>query len=172
MQYAPRYFLREDGRRTGPHSLSALKQKAEMGLMSADTSLAQENEPEMWTALRDSQVLYEELLTARPHYTLAPRKIIRVNHADHPATRSVQEMLRANLSCQEQVEDKLLKPLPPRSNRRLNDYLFIVAGGAGVSMIPWLFVTVAKGHILLTLGTTAFIASCAAWVMFGVMDRY
>ena len=172
MPSAPRYFLREDGRRTGPHSLSVLKQKAEMGLISADTLMAQENEPEAWAALRDSQVLYEELLPASPHYTLAPREIIRVNHADNPATRSVEEMLRANLARQQQVEDELLKPLPPRSNRRMNDYLFIVAGGAGVSMIPWLFVTVTKAHILLSLGATAFIASCAAWVMFGVMDRY
>jgi hypothetical protein len=52
MPSAPRFFLREDGRRTGPHSLLVLKLKAARSLFSADTLLAQENEPEAWAALR------------------------------------------------------------------------------------------------------------------------
>lgn len=172
MPSAPRYFLREEGRRTGPHSLAVLKQKADLGLLSADTLLAPETEPEAWVALRESQVLYEELLPPRPHYTLGKSEITRVNHKGLPATPSVNEMLRANLARQQKAEGELLTPLPPRPNRRRSDYLFVVAASAAVSMIPWLFIPLTVGLILMSLFATAFLAACLAWVMFGIMDRY
>ena len=110
MPSAPRFFLREDGRRTSTHSLSVLKQKAEMDLLSADTLLAQENEPEAWAALRESQVLNEELLPARSHCTLAPSEIISVNHAENPSTRYESR-------CYEQTSLAYSKSNPNYSNR-------------------------------------------------------
>lgn len=173
MATAPRYFLQENGLRTGPHSLAVLKQKAEVHVIKPDTSLAPETEPDTWAPISDSQVLCEELFPARTHYTLAARTIERVNTGTEPhAAPSVEEMLRANLARQRQAEGELLKPMPPRSNRRRNDYLFTVAAGAAASMIPWLFVPVTTGHILLSLAATGFVALSAAWVFFFVMDRY
>jgi hypothetical protein len=170
MPTAPRYFLREDGRRTGPHSLAVLKQKAEMGLLSADSVLAPEAEPEEWAALRESQVLCEELIPARPHYTLGKREVEKVNHAENPATPSVEAMLRANLARQQEAEGELLKPMPPRSNRRRNDYLIVAGLINGLVLVniclgrPW-FDPFLLGFFV--MGNLSL-----AWVMFGVMDRY
>jgi len=172
MPSAPRYFLREEGHRTGPHSLVVLKQKAELGLLSADTLIAPETEPDSWAALRESQVLHEELLPPRPHYALGKSQFTRVNHTGNLVTPSVDEMLRANVARQREAEGELLPPLPPRPNRRRSDYLCVVAAGAALSMIPWLFIPLTVGLILLSFSATVFLAACFGWVMFGIMDRY
>ena len=172
MPTGPRFFLSENGLRTGPHSLVVLKQKAEIGVLRPDTSIAPESEPDDWSPITESQVLFEELFPAHRPFTLGSRAVERVNSSATPAAPSVEEMLRDNLARQRAAEGELLKPQPKRSNRRLNDYLAIVAAGAGVSMLPWLFVPVTAGHILLSIGATGFVAICAAWVLFFVVDRY
>ena len=173
MATGPRYFLQENGLRTGPHSLAVLKQKAEISVIKPDTSLAPENEPDTWAPISDSQVLCEELFPARTHYTLAARAVEKVNSsADPHHAPSVDEMLRDNLTRQRAAGGELMKPMPPRSNRRRTDYLFTVAAGALVSMIPWLFVHVTIGHVLLSLASTVYVAISAGWVFFFVMDRY
>jgi hypothetical protein len=173
MATGPRYFLSENGQRTGPHSLAVLKQKAELGVLKPDTSIAPETEPDEWTPISDSQVLCEELFPLRRQFTFGARPIEKVNTptAPHHAP-SVDEMLRDNLARQRSTEGELLKPMPPRSNRRLTDYLFTVAAGAGLSMLPWLFVPVTAAHVFLAVGATVFVAISAAWVFFFVMDRY
>jgi len=173
MPTGPRYFLTEEGQRTGPHSLAVLRQKAEIGIIKPDTSIAPESDPDDWSPLSDSSVLTEELFPARPHFTLGPRTVDTVNSpADFLPAPSVGDLLRGNLARQRASESELLTPQPPRSNRRLRDYLFTVAAGAAVSMIPWLFVQVTVGHIILTAAATVFVAVTAAWVFFVVMDRY
>jgi len=173
MATGPRYFLQENGLRTGPHSLAVLKQKAEIHVITPDTSLAPENEPDAWGPISDSQVLCEELFPARTQFTLAARTVDKVNSsADPHHAPSVDEMLRGNLARQRTAEGELLKPMPPRSNRRRTDYLFTVAAGALASMIPWLFVHVTLGHVLLSVASTLFVVISAGWVFFFVMDRY
>lgn len=170
---APRYFLQENGLRTGPHSLLVLKQKAEIRVLTPDASIAAEDEPDRWFPIREAQVLAEELFPPRPGYGLtANRSVAHVNSPAEHSAPTVDELLRANLARQQAAEGELLKPLPPRSNRRRADYLFTVAAGALASMIPWLFVNVTIGHIFLSLAATGFVAVCAAWVFYGVMDRY
>lgn len=170
---APRYFLQENGLRTGPHSLLVLKQKAEIRVITPETSIAPEDEPDRWSPIRESQVLAEELFPPRPGYGLtANRPVAHVNSPAESSVPTVDEMLRNNLARQKTAEGELLKPLPSRSNRRLKDFLFTVAAGAVASMIPWLFVNVTIGHIFLSAAATAFVAICAAWVFYGVMDRY
>jgi hypothetical protein len=173
MATGPRYFLSENGQRTGPHSLVVLKQKAEVHVLKPETSIAPESDPDDWTPISASQVLCEELFPARRPFTLGARTVEKVNtSADPHAAPSIEEMLRDNLARQQSAGSELLKPLPPRSNRRLKDYLFTVVAGALVSMIPWLFVPVNIGHVFISLAATAFVALCAAWVFFVVMDRY
>lgn len=173
MPAAPRYYLADSGRRTGPHSLAVLKQLADVGTIDPDTFHATESEPNDWSPLRDSQVLHDELFPARPHYALDPaRPVEQVNRPADAPVPTVDEMLRANLARQQISEGELLKPLPPRSNRRRNDFLFTIAAGALASMASWLFVDVTAGHIILTAAFTVFVAACAGWVFYGVMDRY
>jgi len=172
MPTAPRYFLREDGRRTGPHTLAVLKQKAELGLLSAESLFAPETEPEAWAALRESQVLCEELIPARPHYNLGKREIEHVNRADTPAPPSVEDMLRANLARQQQVEGELLKPLPPRSNRRRNDYLISAIAGNLLAALGFIYL---PGNPVTFVYLVAFVVIyniSLIWVLFFVMDRY
>ncbi len=173
MHRAPRFFLTEAGLRTGPHSLAVLKQKAEIYALSPETSIAPESAPDEWTPISASHVLCEELFPTRRPFTLGSRPVETINMAGHAdAAPSIEQMLRANLARQQAAEGELLKPLPPRSNRRRTDYLFTVAAAAGLSMVPWLFVPVTAGHIVLSLGATGFVALCGAWVFFVVMDRY
>lgn len=173
MATGPRYFLQENGLRTGPHSLAVLKQKAEIHVIKPDTSLAPEAEPDAWEPISDSQVLCEELFPIRAQFTLGARAVQTVNtSADPHHAPTVDEMLRENIARQRAAEGALMKPLPRRSNRRLKDYLFTVAAGALASMIPWLFVHVTLGHILLSIASTLFVALSAGWVFFFVMDRY
>jgi hypothetical protein len=171
MSSGPRFFLTEDGRRTGPHSLAVLKQKAELGVIKPDSALAPEAEPEAWEPIRDSSVLNEELFPARPRFNLAHRAVERVNTPGEPRhVPSVDEMLRANLARQQAAEGELLKPMPPRSNRRRNDYLILAAMINGLFVVnliigrpwydPFLIGLFVMGNVSL------------AWVLFGVMDRY
>jgi hypothetical protein len=79
-------------------------------------------------------------------------------------------MLRANLARQQAAEGELLKPMPPRSNRRRNDYLILAAMINGLFVVnliigrpwydPFLIGLFVMGNVSL------------AWVLFGVMDRY
>jgi hypothetical protein len=172
MATGPRYFLSENGQRTGPHSLVVLKQKAEVHVLRPETSIAPESDPDDWTPISDSQVLCEELFPARRQFTLGARAIEAVNKSDAHVAPSIEDMLRDNLVRQNTAGGDVLKPLPPRSNRRLKDYAFTVGAGAVVSMAPWLFIPLTAGLIFLSLAATAFVALCAAWVFFVVMDRY
>jgi hypothetical protein len=172
MATGPRYFLSENGQRTGPHSLAVLKQKAEVHVLKPETSIAPESAPDDWSPISDSQVLCEELFPTRRQFTLGARAIETINRSDAHHAPSIEEMLRDNLARQQTAEGEVLQPLPPRSNRRRTDYLFTVGAGALVSMLPWLFVPLTSGLILLSLAATAFVAICGAWVFFVVMDRY
>ncbi len=170
MPTALRYFLVEEGRRTGPHSWAVLRQKADIHILTPDTPIAPENDPETWAPLRDFPALRNELLPERPRYILRSRAIEPVQTENLPATPSVTEMLQANLVRQNAAESELLKPMPPRSNRRRNDY-FIVAGllnGLVVANLllgrPW--------YDPFLLGFFAMGNISLAWVLFGVMDRY
>ncbi|MFA6289803.1 MAG: hypothetical protein WC661_20670 [Opitutaceae bacterium] len=170
MSAGPRFFLSENGLRTGPHSLVVLKQKAEIGVLRPDTSIAPESAPDDWSPIHESQILSEELFPARRQFTLGSRPVEIANTADVAAAPSVDEILRSNLARQRAAEGELLKPLPPRSNKRRKDYLILAGGVNAIVAIrllqgaplfdPFLVGFFAMGNISLV------------WVMFFVMDRY
>ncbi len=170
MPAGPRFFLSENGLRTGPHSLAVLKQKAEIGVLRADASIAPESEPDDWSPIHESQVLSEELFPARRQFALGARPVEIANTAHLIASPSVDEILRSNLARQQAVEGELLKPVPPRSNKRRKDYLILAGSINAIVAIrllqgappfdPFLVGFFAMGNISLV------------WVMFFVMDRY
>lgn len=171
MPPGPRFFLQENRLRTGPHSLAVLQQKAEIGVITPETSLAPEADPDGWAPISESQVLCEELFPARPRYTLGPRTVETVNTAADPHyAPSVQEMLRGNLSRQREAEGELLKPLPPRSRRRRTDYVIVAVLLNGLVLVNLLMGRPWFDPFLLGFFTMGNIS--LAWVLFGVMDRY
>ncbi len=172
MQPTPRYFLLDDGQRTGPHSLAVLKQKAEMGFLTRDNLIAPENDPEAWAPLKESQVLCEELIPARPHYTLGKREVEKVNHAGNPEILSVDQILRGNLARQQQAESELLKTLPPVSNRRRNDCLLLLIIGNLLIGLAYYFLRHNPMAAVSLLGVVALYNTGVVWILFFVMDRY
>ncbi|MBW8782605.1 MAG: DUF4339 domain-containing protein [Verrucomicrobia bacterium] len=169
---SPRYFLMEDGRRTGPHTLAVLCQKAEIRVIDRETLVAFEDEPEAWLPLRECEGLSAGLFPEKAVFTLAAKTIESVNTTTPTQATSVHEMLRSNLARQEAAAGELLKPLPPRSNRRKQDF-WILFGALNLAvgllafrlpMNPMVFVSIIA---LFTLGNISLV-----WVMFFVMDRY
>lgn len=173
MPSAPRYYLADSGQRTGPHSLAVLKQLAEVNTVTPDTLHATESDPNEWSPLRASQVLHDELFPSRPRYTLdAHRPVERVNRPDNTAAPSVDEMLRANLARQRQVEGELLTPQPPRSNKRRRDYLFLLVTGNAFAVLAFVLLPANPMVLVNLLGFFVIYNLGLAWTLYGVMDRY
>ena len=162
----------EDGRRTGPHSLAVLCQKAEIRVIDRETLVAFEDEPETWLPLRECEGLSAGLFPEKTAFTLAAKTIESVNAAAPTQPVSVHDMLQSNLARQEAATGDLLKPLPPRSNRRKQDFwllfgalnLVVALLALWLPMNPIVFVSIIA---LFTLGNISLV-----WVMFFVMDRY
>lgn len=172
MPSAPRYYLADSGRRTGPHSLAVLKQLAEVSSITPDTLHAAESEPNDWSPLRDSQVLRDELFPPRPHYALdLHRPVEHVNNPNNTPVPSVDEMLRANLARQQSVTPELLKEIP-RPNRRRRDCIFLLIAAFVLCVAPWFFIPLTIGLILLSTAAFLFMSLCILWILYGVMDRY
>lgn len=173
MPTAPRYFLLEEGQRTGPHSLAVLKQKAEVRVLTADSLIAHETEPDAWAPLGDFQVLCDELLPVRTRYALAPdHKVEHVNTPGETAPPTVQELLRANAVRERSAIGELLAPLPRRSNKRLRDYLILVVCGNLLALLAFLFLPMNPVSFVYLVAFVAIYNTSLPWVMFAVMDRY
>lgn len=165
-----RYLLIEDGHPTGPHSLAVLLQKAQVHVITADTLAAPENKPPQWQPIRTLAPLHEVLFPAKAKLTLGARTVEVVNTTAQAAAPGVDEILQANIVRQRTAEGELLKPHPPRSNKRRNDYLILAGGLNGIVAVrllqgcpiyePFLVGLFVMGNISLV------------WVMFFVMDRY
>lgn len=172
MSSTPRYFLIEDGQRTGPHSEEVLRQKAQVHAITPDTPLSVESAPDAWTALRELPELAALLFPPRPHYTLAPRSIERVNNTGAETAPSVQDLLRVNLTHEGSTDQERLAPLAKRPNRRLRDYLFLAVCGNAFAALAWILIPASPfTHVPLFSFVILFNISLP-WVLFGVMDRY
>lgn len=166
----PHYFLIENGETTGPHSPAVLRQKAQIHVITRDTPIAFEDAPGTWMPLHQLEVLNAELFPEKPRFTLASRPVETVNHAGIPAPASVDEILRTNLVHQRHAEGELLKPHPPGSNKRRNDYFILVGGLNGIVAIRLLQGSPVYDPFLVGLFVMGNIS--LLWVMFVVMDRY
>ena len=171
MEHAPlRYLLVEGGITTGPHSLAVLRQKAEIHVITRDTLIAFENDREDWAPIHSLEVLSAELFPGQTAFTLGAKTIEFVNTQNSEAPPTVHEMLAGNLARQRTTEGELLKPHPPRSNKRRNDYLALMLGLNAIVAIRLLQGSPVFDPFLVGLFVMGNIS--LVWVMFVVMDRY
>jgi hypothetical protein len=168
----PRYYIKTESGTTGPHSLDALRQMAELRAFTEEALVAQENSTE-WTLLRDLIELHAELFPpAARKFTLKEKSIDVINiknNGDTPIT--VEAILHANLTRQ-QVSEPALSFEVKRPNRRHRDYwLLMIAGnlfGATLAVFlphnPFVMVFLLSFFVVFNLGLY--------WVAFHVMARY
>lgn len=168
----PRYYVKTESGTTGPHSLDALRQMADLRAFTDEALVGQENGTE-WTVLRDLVELHAELFppSARK-FTLKGKSIEIINskhNSDAPIT--VEAILHANLARQ-QVSEPPLSLEVKRRNRRQRDYwLLMIAGnlfGATLAVFlphnPFVMVFLLSFFVVFNLGLY--------WVAFHVMARY
>lgn len=167
-----RYFLIEDGQRTGPHSAEVLRQKAEVHAITPDTSSAVESAPETWVPLRDLPDLAGTLFPPRPHYTLAPRPVECVNATGPGNAPSVQDLLRVNLDHECAANQGLLAPQATRPNRRRRDYLLLVVAGNALAALAWTILPASPFTLVPLFSFVVMFNISVPWILFGVMDRY
>lgn len=172
MSDSPLYYLVEDGQRTGPHTIAVLKQKAEVHVLTADTLITKENEPTAWRPLRASPDLYAELIPVRTRLTLGAQVIEQVNKSEEPAAPTVEELLKGNLDRAKAIRGELLAPMPPRSNRRRSDYLFMFALGNLAALAAYLFLPTNPVVFVSIVSFVALYNVGLVWLLYGVMDRY
>src|SRR5690606_6398356 len=130
------------GLRTGPHSLLVLKQKAEIHMITPETSLASETNPDGWTPIREMEVVCAELFPARTRLRLGSRTVEHLNANDPRAAIRVEDLLQDNLRRRQAAETDLLSPLPPRSNKRLRDYLLLAIAGNLLALLGFVFLPI------------------------------
>lgn len=171
------YYLAEDGRPTGPHSLVVLRQKAEIFVLRPDSlvipaSPAPADPPPAWTPIHALPDLHALLFPKRTGLALGRAHVAADVSRDDAslAPTHVPALLHDNTSRQVAAEGPL-RP-PPRGayrHRRTRDYLwsagalnaFCVAYGLSSTFLnPFLIALIVIGNISML------------WVMFGIMDRY
>lgn len=170
---SPAYYLVEDGRSTGPHSLAVLRQKAEVHALRPDALVhpADAAPDAGWRPVSAEPELHALLFPARPAPSLGATRFESTNAASDAsiAPFDITTALRDNAARQRAAEGELLEPQAPRSNNRRRDYivctiglnLFCLLMGYLIGfMNPFLIGLFAMGNVSLV------------WVLYGVMDRY
>lgn len=170
---SPAYYLVEEGRATGPHSIAVLRQKAEVHALRPDTLVHPvDAAPETgWRPLHAEPELHALLCPARTAPALGVAHFDPVNAATDASTTgfSIATALHDNTARQRAAEGDLLPPLPPAPNNRRRNYLVCAVGlnlfclllGPLIGFInPFLIGLFVMGNIALV------------WVLYGVMDRY
>lgn len=170
MPTTPRYFLVEDGQRTGPHSLAVLRQKADIHVLTPNTPISSVDTPETWTPLRDS-ALYAELFPNRPRYTLGAHAIERVNADNIPAPLSVPELLRANSTYEKAAEKQTRKQNALRTFDRWRDYAILILFGNVLAALAWEFLPAARTRIVPLLAFVVIYNIGVLWFIFSRRHR-
>jgi hypothetical protein len=169
----PAYYLLEDGQPTGPHSLTVLRQKADVHAIRPDTLVhpAEHLAGAAWTPIRDISALHDQLFPARhlPHLGAARPHSTNAEVDATTAPTDVSTLLKDNTARQAAAEGVLLKDIGPRPNNRRRDFLvclgalnlFVLIAGQFVGYInPFLIGLFVIGNLGLV------------WTLYGVMDRY
>lgn len=172
----PPYFLVEDGKVTGPHSLEVLRQKAEIHVISPDTHIQPAVPPDSpWYALREDAALLALLFPARPTLSLGKAHFTSANTPGDAASAPVDvfAMLRDNAARQSAAErDVPLPPLPPRGKRRNRDFLLVALGGDALAILFWLWAGKNTVHGIFVLSFVVVLTLSLYWVLYHVVDPY
>jgi hypothetical protein len=172
----PPYYLVEDGKVTGPHSLEVLRQKADIRVISPDTHIQPAVPPDSpWYALREDAALLALLFPARPTLSLGKARFTPANAATDAASAPVDvfAMLRDNAARQSAAEREVpLPPLPPRGRRRNRDFLLIAVGGDAFAIAFWLWAGQSSVHGVFVLSFVVVLTLSLYWVLYHVVDPY
>lgn len=172
----PPYFLVEDGKVTGPHSLEVLLQKAGIHVIGPDTPVQPAALPDAsWRPLRAETELHAVLFPARPTLSLGKAHFTSTNTPGDAASAPVDvfAMLRDNAARQNAAErDIPLPPLPPRGKRRNRDFLLIAVGGDAFAIAFWLMAGRNTVHGIFVLSFVVVLTLSLYWVLYHVLDPY
>lgn len=170
---SPAYYLVEDGRATGPHSLAVLRQKAEVHALRPDALVhpADAAPDAGWRPVSADPELHALLFPARSAPALGAARFESANAASDASTApfDIHAALRDNAARQRAAEGELLPPQPPRPNRRRLDYIFCAVALNLFCLLMGFLVGFLNPFLigLCVMGNTGLV-----WVLYGVMDRY
>lgn len=170
---SPAYYLAEDGRGTGPHSLAVLAQKAEVHAIHPDSLVYPVDAPDgsPWLPIHQVPDLHAHLFPARSLPSLGVAQFDSAN-AESDASVSpftIDEALRENTARQRAAEGELLKDFGPRPNNRRRDFVVCTIG---LNLFCLLMGFLISFHNPFLIGLFAMGNVSIVWVLYGVMDRY
>ena len=173
----PRYYLVEDGKVTGPHSLEVLRQKAEIHVISPDNHVQPATPPDApWYPLREDAALLAALFPARPALSLGKARFTPANAPADTATPAVDvfALLRDNTARQVAAERALPPPpeRPRRGARRKRDFLLVAVGGDALAIAFWFWAGQSTVHGVFVLSFVVVLTVSLYWVLFHVLDPY
>lgn len=166
----PRYFLRLDAGRSGPHSLAALRDMASASAFTADTQISLE-ESDAWFAIRDLPELSETLFPAARKHSLKAKAFVATPDSD--TAISVGEILRTNLRAEDaRPAPAAPPPITHYPNLRRRDYLLTATLCNGfLGALAW-FLPRAPLLDLLLISACVLINIVLYWIYYHVMSRY
>lgn len=170
------YYLAEDGRATGPHSLAVLRQKAEIHVLFPESLVLPAGLPAVapaaWTPIHALPELHDRLFPARARLSLGAAHVAQNISRDDAtlAPTDVGALLRDNTARQLGAEGPLLPPAgAPYRYRRPRDYAWC-AGLLNAGCLAYGLSFTFLNPFLLGLFVIGNLA--LLWVIFGVLDRY
>lgn len=172
------YILLEDRQPSGPHSLTVLRQKAEIRVITPDTPIRPATPPDSpWVTIREIPELHALLFPARTTPTLGTANTFvstnAATDADYAAT-DVRQLLRNNTAYQTLAEEaQSPRPLVKIGARRRRDF-WVVVLGANAAAIAYITFLAGFGPIQLVslLGFASILTVGLYWVMFHIMEPY
>lgn len=170
MMAEPRYFVRLEAGRSGPHSLAALREMASANAFNADTQISLE-ESGAWFAIRDLPELAETLFPAARKHSLKTKAFVATPDSD--TAISVEEILRTNLRAEgARPAPAVPPPVTHYPNLRRRDYLLTAAACNGfLGALAW-FLPRAPLSDLLLISACVVINVVLYWIYYHVMSRY
>jgi len=166
----PRYFLRLEAGRSGPHSLVALREMASANALNLDTPISLEHSG-AWFAIRDLPELSEALFPIARKHSLKTKVFVAT--PDSNTAISVEEILRTNLRAEDaRPAPAAPPPITHYPNLRRRDYLVTAALCNALGLALTYFLPRTPLLNLLLLSGLLVINLLLYWIYYQLMSRY
>lgn len=173
----PPYFLLEDGLPTGPHSLVVLQQKAEILVITPDSTVRPSVQPDApWLPIRAIPDLYALLYPPRSTPTLgvAARFAVANPPPDTDANRpvEVERMLQQNTARLVATEHFAPSAVRDPRARRRRSFVFTVLAAALPCAALYRYGPLPKNEaVLIGLGSfVGIVALMSYWIIYHISD--